>query len=203
MPESAGESGPVRAGGTYDTPASLLDRLRQSQQPIDWERFVRLYTPLLCHWASRLGLREPDVADFVQDVFMLLVRKLPRFEYDSQKRFRGWLWKVTLNRLRENKRRWHLKAHQQDGAFWRQLAASEGPDALTEAEYRQYVIHRMLEILKDDFETTTWKAFWECVMNDRPGTEVARELGITENAVYLAKGRVLRRLRVELAGLLD
>jgi RNA polymerase sigma-70 factor (ECF subfamily) len=199
-PGLEGESGRTSA---YETPVSLLERLRQDQRTVDWERFVRLYTPLLYHWAKRLGVGESDAADFVQDVFMLLVRKLPRFEYDQQKRFRGWLWTVTLNRLREDKRRRNLSAQHQDDSFWQELAASDGLDVLTEAEYRQYLVRRMLEILKDEFEETTWQAFWECVMKDRPGTEVARSLGISENAVYLAKARVLRRLRNELAGLLD
>jgi RNA polymerase sigma-70 factor (ECF subfamily) len=54
-----------------------------------------------------------------------------------------------------------------------------------------------------EFEPATWRAFWECVVNERPAAEVASELELTENAVYLAKGRVLRRLRNELGGLLD
>jgi RNA polymerase sigma-70 factor (ECF subfamily) len=83
------------------TPVSLLERLRHPDQPAAWERFVELYTPLLCHWARRLGLRGPDGADFVQDVFTVLVQKLPEFRYDPGKRFRGWLWTVTVNTWRE------------------------------------------------------------------------------------------------------
>ena len=49
----------------------------------------------------------------------------------------------------------------------------------------------------------TWRACWEFVVSDRPAKEVAAELGLTVNAVYLAKSRVLRRLRHELVGLLD
>src|ERR1700681_3549129 len=87
------------------TPLSLLERLRGSNEPAAWERFVQLYTPLLCHWARRLGLQGPEAADLVQDVFTLLVQKLPDFRYDPAKRFRGWLWTVTLNRCRELQRR--------------------------------------------------------------------------------------------------
>src|SRR5688572_20304611 len=88
-----------------DTPASLLERLRQPAEQQAWSRFVRLYTPLLYSWARRLGLQPEDASDLVQDVLTLLVQKLPEFHYDRHKRFRGWLWTVTLNRFRENHRR--------------------------------------------------------------------------------------------------
>src|SRR5262245_46259079 len=87
------------------TPASLLERLGQSAGQADWERFVKLYTPLLCHWARRLGLHGTDADDLVQDVFVQLVHHMPEFRYDPHKRFRGWLWTVALNKWRERRRR--------------------------------------------------------------------------------------------------
>ncbi len=73
------------------TPASLLDRLRKPNESSAWERFVELYSPLLFAWAKRLGLQTSDAADLVQDVFLLLCRKLPEFEYDASRSFHGWL----------------------------------------------------------------------------------------------------------------
>src|SRR5437763_16387468 len=87
------------------TPASLLERLRRPAEEAAWVRFVELYTPLLFYWARRVGLREPDAADLVQDVFALLVQKLPEFRYDRHKSFRAWLRTVTLNRWRQTQRR--------------------------------------------------------------------------------------------------
>jgi RNA polymerase sigma-70 factor (ECF subfamily) len=74
---------------------------------------------------------------------------------------------------------------------------------LSEAEFQQHLAIRALELMKAEFQPTTWKACWEHVVCDRDPAEVAKELGITVNAVYLAKSRVLRRLRQELAGMLD
>ena len=65
------------------------------------------------------------------------------------------------------------------------------------------VPRRALAIVRVDFEAQTWKACWEFVVNERSAAEVSAELGISENAVYLAKSRILRHLRTELAGLLD
>src|SRR5579871_5849244 len=89
----------------HDTPASLLERLRGPTDQAAWVRFTHLYTPLLFHWAGRLGLRPDDAADLVQDVLATLVRELPRFEYDRDRSFRGWLRTVTLNRWRNSLRR--------------------------------------------------------------------------------------------------
>src|SRR5262245_57406077 len=75
----------------HTTPVSLLERLRGPEEQAAWTRFVQLYTPLLCHWAKRLGARAEEVSDLVQDVFTVLAQRLPGFQYDPQKRFRGWL----------------------------------------------------------------------------------------------------------------
>jgi RNA polymerase sigma-70 factor (ECF subfamily) len=185
------------------TSASLLARLRQPADPAAWERFVHLYTPLLCHWARRVGLPSQDVEDFVQDVFTVLVRKLPEFHYQPGQHFRGWLWTVTVNKWRERRRRRTVAVHQAGDGELSALAEADPADEFDEAEYRQYLARQVTQLIQAEFQPNTWKAFWECVVADRPAAEVARELGTTENAVYIAKGRVLRRLRQELDGLLD
>src|SRR5947207_11749136 len=74
----------------HTTSLSLLERLRwPEEQETNWRRFVQLYTPLLYHWARRLGLSAEDAADLVQDVPTRLVAQLPQFTYDPGKRFRG------------------------------------------------------------------------------------------------------------------
>jgi DNA-directed RNA polymerase specialized sigma24 family protein len=86
------------------TSASLLDRLRRPGEDAAWARFVDLYTPLLYHWARRTGLAQAQAADLVQDVLVVLVRKLPEFTYDRTRSFRSWLRTVTLNKWREDLR---------------------------------------------------------------------------------------------------
>jgi RNA polymerase sigma-70 factor (ECF subfamily) len=186
------------------TPISLLEKLQSVGDQAAWVRFVQIYTPLLTHWAYRLGLAGPEAADLVQDVFTLLVQKLPHFRYDPARRFRGWLWTVTLNCCREKQRRLTVApAAASDWERQGQETAGDVAEEVAEEEYRQYLTRRALELMQAEFQAATWRAFWECVVEERPAAEVAAELGLSENAVYLAKGRVLRRLREELAGLLD
>lgn len=184
----------------FSTPLSLLQRLQLAPAAGSWERFVDLYTPLLFAWAAQLGLSEHDAADLVQDVFATLVEKLPAFRYDESKSFRAWLKTVLRNRWRQ----WCRKrvATAGDSALAGVARADDGPD-LAEQEYRRLLAQRALAVMQADFEPATWKACWELVARGRPAADVAAELGVTVNAVYLAKSRVLRRLREELRGLLD
>ena len=81
------------------TSASLLQRLHQPEAAEAWARFVKLYTPLLFFWARRLARLDADAADLVQDVFAILVQKLPDFQYDQGKGFRNWLRTVLLSKV--------------------------------------------------------------------------------------------------------
>jgi RNA polymerase sigma-70 factor (ECF subfamily) len=185
-----------------DTPASLLERLRQPDPEQAWTRFVELYTPLLYFWARRLGLHDADAADLVQDVLTLLVRKLPEFTYEPGRSFRAWLHTVTLNSWRNHCRRAQLPR----AGSAVELDGLAGPDTVAlvgEAEYRRWLVGRALDLMRTEFQPNTWKACWECVVGGRPAAEVAAELGVGVGAVYMAKSRVLSRLRQELAGLLD
>jgi RNA polymerase sigma-70 factor (ECF subfamily) len=181
------------------TPPSLIQRLRQPHDAEAWDWFVRLYTPLLYSWARRTGLQAADAADLVQEVLALLVRKLPGFRYDEHGSFRGWLHTVLLNKHRELLRRRHPAPA--DGAALDDLPDPAG-DPFSEEDYRHEIIRRALVLLRPDFEAATWAAFHQTVALGRPTTEVAAELGLSVNAVRLARFRVLRRLRVQLEGLL-
>jgi RNA polymerase sigma-70 factor (ECF subfamily) len=184
-----------------ETPASLLERLRQPDSQQAWARFVELYTPLLYSWARRAGLQEPDAADLVQDVFTLLVRKLPEFRYDRDRSFRAWLRTVTLNKWREGRRR--AAVAPAAGGVALDDVAAPADDSFEETEYRRHLVGRALELIRGDFQPATWKAWSEHGVAGRPAEAVARDLGLSVKAVYLAKARVLRRLRQELDGLLE
>jgi RNA polymerase sigma-70 factor (ECF subfamily) len=187
-----------------ETPASLLDRLRVSANQEAWQHFVSLYTPLLFQWARRVGLDATDAADLVQDVLLLLVRKLPEFRYQPGKRFRGWLWTVLVNKYRENLRR-AAPASMVGGdeAHLSNVPATDNLTEISEAEYREHVVREALKLMEREFQPKTWQACWSSVMEGKTAETVAAELGMTAGAVRAAKFRVLSRLRSELKGLLD
>jgi len=174
--------------------------LRESSNDEVWARFVRLYTPLLYHWAQRMGQSGDDAADLVQEVFVVLLRSLPEFNYDSDRSFRAWLYTVLRTKWVDWQRRRRREPANDNG-----LASATVDDlaliAFEETEFRSRLIGRALELLTEEFGATTIAAFRATAIDSRSPREVAAELGITENAVYLARGRVMRRLRVELDGM--
>jgi RNA polymerase sigma-70 factor (ECF subfamily) len=185
------------------TPPSLLDRLRQPGERQAWDRFVELYTPLIYYWARGVGLQAEDAADLVQDVFVLLLRKLPEFSYDRHRSFRAWLRTVTLNKWREKRRRPTPPLAGPGEANLDEVPDANRAADFWEAEYRARLAEHALDIMRTDFQATTWKAFWEYVVGGRPAAEVAAELHITVGAVHAARFRILTRLREELRGLID
>lgn len=189
----------------HTTPVTLLQQLRRPDAHAAWQRFVALYTPLLYHWARRLGLKKPDAADMVQDIFVVLLDKLPQFTYDQRGSFRGWLRAVTFNKWREMQRRAATP-----GAMPMQLVGevaggdcAAALDEAEEAEYRRRLVGGALKLISSEFQPATWRAFWQYVVQGRPAAEVARETELTVNSVYIIKSRVLSRLRLELDGFMD
>ncbi len=183
------------------TSSSLLERLRRPDAEEAWGRFVRLYTPLLFHWARRAGLPRQDAADLVQHVLTLLVRKLPQFRYDRRRSFRAWLRTVALNKWREQRRR-RPPAVEGDDVL-REVAGPDETSAFEETEYRNHLVRQALHALRGEFPERTWEAFRRYALDGEDAVAVAASLGLQVGSVYAAKSRVLARLRERLEGLLD
>jgi RNA polymerase sigma-70 factor (ECF subfamily) len=186
----------------YSTPLSLLDRLRGPTDQEAWSRFVRLYTPLFFCWARRLGLAGDEAREHVHEVFVLLMAKMPFFIHNGHGRFRAWLWTVFRNRYRQGQR----KPDVLGSAFPAEPDCLAVPDSVAEwveEEYQHHLVRRAVQLMRAEFPDTSWRAFWEYVVAGRPPAEVAGELGVSVDVVYQAKTRILRRLRQDLAGLLD
>jgi RNA polymerase sigma-70 factor (ECF subfamily) len=192
-----------------DTSASLLARLRADATPADWRRLVELYTPLIQDWLRRQGLQAQDADDLTQEVLAALVRELPGFRYDPQRgSFRGWLRTITVNRLRDFWRaRGRRPAAPADSDFERRLAELADPASdqsrQWDFEHDRHVARRLLELIRPEFEPRTWRAFQRVALEGAKPAAVAAELGVTTNAVFVAKSRILRRLRQEIQGLAE
>ncbi len=184
------------------TSLTLLDRLRRPGNPDAWNRFVRLYAPLFVRWAQLQDFQGADAEDLAQIVLVKLIRLLPGYERRDGRTFRGWLFTICRNEGRDFRSRPSTRALPgPDGLSTVAVPPpSEDPD---EGEYRRHLVRRALELVRPDFAPATWTAFSRFVLDGCPAPEVARELGVSANAVYLARNRVLTRVREELAGLLD
>lgn len=131
---------------------------------------------------------------------MALLQNLANFRIDEPGKFRAWLRTVMLNKLRDRKRR-EIRADKALHELRHDGEPPDGQERFWETEYQQKLARRALRVMHAEFNPATWKACWETVVEGRSAANVAREMGMTENAVYIAKCRVLRRLRQELSDL--
>lgn len=185
------------------TSASLLLRLKQPDQPEAWDRFVRIYSPLLFHWARRTGLQAEDASDLVQDVLTTLLRKVTEFDYDKSRSFRAWLRTVTMNLWRDRLKRRATRPMSGNGDRLDEVADHDALEKMIDQEYSKSISSQALKLMQGEFQPRIWKACWEHAVEGRSAIDVGAELGMTPGAVYAATCRVLARLRSELDGLID
>jgi DNA-directed RNA polymerase specialized sigma24 family protein len=183
-----------------DSQPGLLLRLQRTGAQADWGRLVDLSSAHLFLWGCRAGLPGPEAAELVRRVFDAVAGKLAEFRPGSPGGFRAWLRGLAHAQRRELLRQ-KVPAGQ---------AAPEDPppvpaaaDALWEAEYLPVLLRAAAELMQAEFAPADWKAFWGVAVEGRPAADVSRDLGIPAAAAYAAEGRVLRRLRQELDGMLD
>lgn len=190
------------------TSPSLLLRVKQ-HEPEAWTRLSRVYGPLVYQWSRRCGLSAEDATDIVQEVFAVLARRIDGFRRErADDTFRGWLWTIARNKVRDHVRRSQDRAVADGGttAYQRlQQLADDAPEPWADDAERSVtqrgIVARTLALIQTEFEPTTWQAFWISAVERRTAAEIAVQLGITKHAVHQAKYRVRRRLREEMDGL--
>jgi RNA polymerase sigma-70 factor (ECF subfamily) len=180
------------------TPSSLVAGVKALDADA-WRRFAAVYGPVVYGWARRAGLGGEDAADVTQDVFRAVAAWADRLEHGRPgDTFRGWLWAVTRNKLRDHWRR-EAGAQAPGGSdALEQLLNVPAPDLSSvagSAVRPSARLDRAVETVRAEFESRSWEAFWRVTVDGRPAAAVAAELGITANAVYVARSRILRRLR--------
>ena len=191
-----------------DTSVSLLERLTAGPAEDDWRRLFDLYQPLLRAWLTRAGVASSDLDDLAQDVLLVVVREVPAFDRRRPGAFRAWLRSILAHRAKDHFRACgHRPTATGDSAFLDRLSELECPESALSREWdRQHDRHlaaRVMRLVEGDFAAATWAAFRLQVLDGLGAAEVAEQLGLTLNAALLAKSRVLKRLRQELAGYVE
>ncbi len=188
------------------TRLSLLQRLKQTSADSDWRDFYAKYHAVILSFARKQGADDHTAEDVLQETMMVMMRKLPAFDYDAQRgRFRNWLLTIVTNKVREAKRRSHVDRmlsmdalSGDEGDAWEKKFAAENPDAGANVEdaWRQSLIEEALQRVLNDPRTRpeTVAIFRACALENRPVAEVAAQFGLKENAVYQIKNRMMTRL---------
>jgi RNA polymerase sigma-70 factor (ECF subfamily) len=189
------------------TQPSLLLRMRDAHDAESWRTFVTTYAPLVHGYCRKRGLQDADAADVTQDVLAQVARSIQAFEYDPARgRFRDWLRTVILGKLarwaERRPREWSVADKDAGESLLEQLPSPEADNEWA-AEFHAHILKTALGRIRSGFEAKNWAAFQEVWAHGRAAAEVADELKMPVAAVYVAKSRVLKRLRDEVLHLAE
>lgn len=184
---------------SFDTRKTLILRVRNPDDADGWRDFYGLYEPLIKRFFQSRGLQEADADDIVQNVLQRVAKAAPYFEYDPAKgKFRSWLFTIARNELNR-----HF------GKVMRRPASTSQPEVISnlvsadeaelrkswETEYRQHLFQWACKRVRPETSDQAWKAFWGTAVDEKSATDVAAELDTTVGAIYIAKSRVIDKLR--------
>jgi RNA polymerase sigma factor (sigma-70 family) len=188
------------------TRTSLLVKIRDGTNQAAWQEFVKLYGPVVYGFARKRGMQDADAADLMQDVLRSVSSAIGRLDYDrNQGTFRGWLFTITRNKIFNFLAARRIRPQGSGDTTTNRLLdshpdGSDGADAW-ELEYQRRLASLAMERVKHEFQKNTWQAFWLTAVEGEAAADVARQVGISPGAIYVAKSRVLARLKEEVEAL--
>jgi len=187
------------------TRPSLLLRLRDPADQQAWGEFVSLYEPLLLRVMRQRGLQEADARDVTQQVVLAVTQAVEKWQPDGKTAsFRRWLFaiarKLALKSMQRGKPLRGLPRRGVGGSDMLDLLNNlpePAPEIVTafHEEYRNEMFHRAAEQARGEFRESTWSAFWRTCVQHEPIADVAQKLELSVGSVYVARSRIIARLR--------
>lgn len=184
-----------------ETRASLIMRLPDAGDVVAWDEFVAIYQPLVYRLALRKGLQPADAQEVVQEVMVAVSKAVTRFDpHSSEGRFRDWLFTIARNLMLNYLTRPKHRPWANGGSgMWDLLQQQPDPtgevSGLFELEYRRELFRWAAEQIRSEVQSRTWDAFWKTSVEGHSVEDTAENLGMTVGNVYIARSRVMARLR--------
>lgn len=195
------------SAGHSSVSSTLLDGLRACDRGA-WERLVGAFGRVIYEWARKQGLQRNDAADVVQEVLTSVVSHIHAFRRDKPSdTFRGWVWTITRNKVRDFGRRAKNRPFAVGGSDMQEQihavpeSECESSDGLSVADANCLLMREVLARIRNDFDAKTWQAFWLTTVEGEKSPDVAERLGMKKGAVRAAKFRVMKRVREEFEGM--
>lgn len=184
-----------------DTRASLILKIADTSNAQAWEEFARIYRPVVYRLVRQRGFQDADAEEVVQEAMLAVARAVEGW-VPERGRFRDWLYRIARNlMINFLTRRKHQAWRTTDSSMQELLIDESNPDATAlqafESEYRTERFRVAAKRVREVVRKNTWQAFWMTAIEDLPAGEVARRLGMSIGSVYIARSRVVARLRKE------
>ena len=189
------------------TRLSLLVRIQDPRDERAWTEFVEIYEPVVYRIARHKGLQDADAAELTQEVFLAVAAAIRRWEPDPARgKFRTWLFRIARNLIINSvaARRRHPQGTGDTGFLARleEEPAPAGADSvLLDQEYKRELFRWAAERIRGEFRDPTWQAFWLTSVEAQEIRHVAESLGLSTGAVYIARSRIMARLREKIEAL--
>ncbi len=190
------------------TRPSLLVRLKDKRNERAWGEFMEIYEPVVHRLARRGGLQDADAREVVQEVMVAVSGAIARWDPDRNKgSFRAWLARITRNvtvNLLVHRQRNPQAVGGTEMAVCLQQTPDERADAQAvrfDAEYKRQLFRWAAQQIRDDFQETTWQAFWSTCVEGESVRQVANRLKVSSGVVYVSRSRIMARLRTKIQSL--
>lgn len=188
-----------------ETSSSLMARLRDPGDQLAWEQFVAIYEPLLFRLMRQRGLQDADARDVTQQVVLAVTQAVERWRPDGgEASFRRWLFSIARKQALKFVQRGHSGVGPgrrgvggTDMLEWLGNLPEPDPRTITafDEEYRNEIFRLAADRARGEFHEQTWQAFWRTSVLDEPIAAVADQLGMAVGSVYVARSRIIARLR--------
>jgi RNA polymerase sigma-70 factor (ECF subfamily) len=184
------------------TRASLLIKIRDRSDHGAWREFMNLYGPVVYGFARKRGLQDADAADLMQDVMRSVANSIGQLDYDRGRgSFKGWLFTVTRNKLLNFVSARKIRPQATGDSSTNQILNSH-PDAKDgsetwELEYQRRLAALAMERIRGEFHESSWQAFWLTAVEGQSAADVSKQISLSTGAIYVAKSRIMARLRDE------
>lgn len=199
MGEMSGEQNP--SGFQTVTSTHLLDGLRDPGNRTVWQEFVNRYRPLIESYARRLGMNETDAQDAAQQSLIAFCTSYQDGKYHRESgRLRHWLFGIARNQI-NNARKKGRRREMQIGAdsgetdFFERVEDDPQMEEIWEQEWRDAVLRQCLEEVRQTVEPKSVEAFELFARKGWSAQQVAEHLGMTPNAVFIAKHRIMKQIK--------
>ncbi len=182
-----------------DTRESLILRLPSHGDVEAWEEFISIYEPFLFRFAQRRGLQEADAREIAQSVFLSVAGAIDRWRPDKEKGpFRAWLFRIARNHLLNfiaKNHRIRATGNSSAADILRGIAANDSQRDEWDEDYRKEMFRLAASQTRESVQSATWEAFWDTAVLGKSTEQVATRLHMTVGAVYIARCRVLAKIR--------